>query len=92
MEEIQLNIAYSFCGLDLIDTMTNHSAFSQNSRRRFHDDTFSRSIFTEFVMECIQLDLVAAEEIVADSTYLPANVSESSTTHIKQTASKGMQI
>lgn len=92
MEEIQLNLAYRwFCGLDLADTVPNHSIFSQNRRRRFHDDAFFRSIFTEIVMKCIEFDLVTAEEIVVDGTYLPANVSKSSTMHVKQTVSKGMQ-
>lgn len=91
MKEIPLNIAYRwFCGLDLTDTIPRHSVFSQNRRRRFHDDTFSFH-FTEIVMKCIRLGLVSAEEIVVDGTYLPANVSESSMTHIKQIVSKGMQ-
>ncbi|WP_024345669.1 hypothetical protein [Lacrimispora indolis] len=42
-------------------------------------------------MKCIHLDIVADGEIVADGTYLPANVSESSTTQVKQTVLKGMQ-
>jgi len=37
-EEVSLNLAYSwFCGLALSGKVPDHSAFSQNRRRRFRD-------------------------------------------------------
>ena len=46
VEEVQLNIAYRwFCGLELSDKVPDHSLFSQNRRRRFHDSTLFRDIF-----------------------------------------------
>ena len=46
VEEVQLNIAYRwFCGLELSDKVPEHSLFSQNRRRRFHDSTLFRDIF-----------------------------------------------
>jgi transposase len=51
-EEITLNIAYRwFCGFDLMDTIPDHSTFSQNRKRRFTDSTIFRQIFNRIVSD-----------------------------------------
>ena len=75
-EEITLNMAYRwFCGFDLMDTIPDHSTFSQNRRRRFTDSTIFRQIFNRIVGKCIETGLVAGESAVNDGSFIPANVS-----------------
>jgi len=75
-EEITLNIAYRwFCGFDLMDTIPDHSTFSQNRRRRFNDSGIFRQIFNRIVRNCIETGLVSGETAVSDGTFIPANVS-----------------
>ena len=41
-EEVSLNLAYRwFCGIDLMDRVSDHSTFSQNRRRRFKWPAYS---------------------------------------------------
>lgn len=75
-EEITLNIAYRwFCGFDLMDTIPDHSTFSQNRRRRFADSAIFRRIFNKIVKDCIETGLVSGETAVSDGSFIPANVS-----------------
>jgi transposase len=47
-QEVNLNFGYRwFLGLDLTDTVPNHSTFSQNRRRRFKD---SKVFFKRFLI------------------------------------------
>lgn len=82
-EEITLNIAYRwFCGFDLMDTIPDHSVFSQNRRRRFSDSVIFRQVFNRIVKECIETGLVSGETAVSDGTFIPANVSWQSKVNI----------
>ena len=75
-EEVSLNIAYRwFCGIDLMQRVPDHSTFSQNRRRRFHEADIFREIFNEIVLKCIDLGIVSGETGVADGSFLPSNVS-----------------
>jgi transposase len=74
-EEVTLNIAYRwFCGFDLMDTIPDHSTFSQNRRRRFSDSTIFRQIFNQIVSDCIETGLVSGEAAVSDGSFIPDNV------------------
>ena len=75
-EEVSLNLAYRwFCGIDLMDRVSDHSTFSQNRRRRFQEAGIFREIFNEIVLKCIDLGIVSGETGVADGSFLPSNVS-----------------
>ncbi|MGK5507382.1 transposase, partial [Brevibacillus formosus] len=54
-QEIQVNLAYRwFLGLDLVDTVPDHSTLSQNRRRRFKESHIFQEIFDHIVSECIR--------------------------------------
>jgi IS5 family transposase len=77
-QEVNLNIAYRwFLGLDLTDTVPDHSTFSQNRRRRFKDSTVFQEIFDHIVKLCIEKGLVTGEVIVTDSTHIKASAAKS---------------
>ena len=89
VEEVQVNIAYRwFCGLDLSDNVPEHSLFSQNRRRRFHDNTLFQDIFNHIILKCIEQGLVTGESVVSDGTFIPANVSGNSKIEVTQTVLK----
>lgn len=76
-QEVILNIAYRwFLGLDLTDTVPDHSTFSQNRRRRFKDSTVFQEIFDHIVKLCIEKGLVTGEVIVTDSTHIKASAAK----------------
>ena len=88
-EEINLNIAYRwFCGFDLMDTIPDHSTFSQNRRRRFTDSSLFRQIFNRIVGSCIETGLVSGEIAVSDGSFIPANVSWQSRVEITRVVEK----
>ena len=60
VEEVQVNIAYRwFCGLDLSDNVPEHSLFSQNRRRRFHDNTLFQDIFNHICLRSEQVPVLS---------------------------------
>ncbi|USK57353.1 transposase [Cytobacillus solani] len=76
-QEVNLNIAYRwFLGLDLSDTVPDHSTFSQNRRRRFKDSTVFQEIFDYIIDLCIENGLVTGEVIVTDSTHIKASAAK----------------
>ena len=88
-EEITLNIAYRwFCGFDLMDTIPDHSTFSQNRRRRFTDSTIFREIFNRIVRECVETGIVSGETATSDGSFIPANVSWQSKVEITKVVEK----
>ena len=89
VEEVQLNIAYRwFCGLDLSDNIPEHSLFSQNRRRRFHDNTLFQDIFNHIIVRCIEQGILTGEHVVSDGSFIPANVSSASKIEVTQTVLK----
>jgi len=73
-QEVHLNIAYRwFLGLDLTDSVPDHSTFSQNRRRRFKDNTVFQEIFDHIIKLCIEKGLITGEVIVTDSTHIKAS-------------------
>lgn len=76
-QEVHLNIAYRwFLGLDLTDTVPDHSIFSQNRRRRFKDSTVFQEIFDYVVQLCIEKGIVTGDVIVTDSTHIKASAAK----------------
>ena len=85
-EEVSLNLAYRwFCDLDLIQRVPDHSTFSQNRRRRFVDSSVFREVFNEIVLQCIERNLVSGDMLVADGSFLPANISVQSSVEVIET-------
>jgi transposase len=74
MSEIQVNIAYRwFLGIDLDETIPDHSTLSQLRRRKFNDSRLFEDIFDEIVRKCIEIGLVTGETLLTDSTHIRAN-------------------
>lgn len=85
-EEVSLNLAYRwFCELELTERVPDHSTFSQNRRRRFKDNTLFREMFNNIVIQCIEKGIVSGETVVADGSFLPANVSLKSSIEVVET-------
>lgn len=79
VQEIQLNIAYRwFCGFELADKIPDHSTFSKTQIRKCNESKLFHQVFLEIVRYCVKSGLVDGKELVADGTYLPANVSKES--------------
>ena len=85
-EEVSLNLAYRwFCELELTQRVPDHSTFSQNRHRRFKDNALFREMFNEIVIQCINKGIVSGETVVADGSFLPANVSLKSSIEVVET-------
>ena len=88
-KEMNLNIAYRwFCGLDISDTVPDHSTFSQNRIRRFNGTSVFRDIFNEIVIACIKKGIVTGDTVVSDGSFIPANVSAKSKVVLKEVVEK----
>jgi transposase len=75
-QEVKLNLAYRwFLGLDLAETVPDHSTISQNRRRRFKKSPLFQEIFDTIVSRCVAEGLVTGEVIVTDSTHIKASAS-----------------
>ena len=80
VEEVQYNIAYRwYLGLDLDDSVPDHSTFSQNRRRRFRGQDVLWQIFERIVQACQDVGLVRGENVVMDSTHIKANADNHNT-------------
>jgi len=77
-QEIKVNIAYRwYLGLDLEDSVPDHSTLSQNRRRRFKGSTVFEEIFLQVVQMCIKRGFVTGEATGMDSTHVRANADNS---------------
>jgi len=75
-QEVKLNLAYRwFLGLDLAESVPDHSTISQNRRRRFKNSPLFQEIFDTIVSRCVEEGLVTGEVIVTDSTHIKASAS-----------------
>lgn len=75
-EEIKMHIGYRwFVGLNLEDTIPDHSTFSKNRHERFAENKIFHEIFDEIVNQCISKGLVTGKHLTVDSTYIQANAS-----------------
>jgi len=91
VEEVKLNIAYRwFCNFDFDEKIPDHSVFSQNRIRRFKDSKIYEDIFNKLVMDCIDKGIVTGENMVADGSYIPGNVSPTSKIEVVETIEKSI--
>ena len=91
VEEVRLNIAYRwFCQFAFDEKIPDHSIFSQNRIRRFKDNKIYEDIFHKLVMDCIEKGIVTGENVVADGSYIPGNVSPSSKIEVVETVEKSI--
>ena len=75
-QEIRVNVAYRwFLGLDLDDTVPDHSTISQNRRRRFRETDLFRRLFEQVLLQCMNKGLITGHTILTDSTHIKANAS-----------------
>lgn len=78
-QEIKLNIAYRwFLGLELDDSIPDHSTLSHLRRRKFKGSTLFQEIFDQIVRKCIETGLVDGKLLLTDSTHIQANASKES--------------
>ncbi len=77
MRDIQVNLAYRwFLGLNITDSIPDHSTLSQNRNRRFQNSNIFQEIFDEIVFLAISKKLVKGEVLYTDSTHLKANANK----------------
>ena len=73
-QEVQINIAYRwFLGIDLDESVPDHSTLSQLRRRKFNNTAVFEEIFTEIVRQCIEYGLIDGKLLLTDSTHVRAN-------------------
>lgn len=91
VQEIQLNISYRWsCGFGIDDAIPKHSVFSQTRRRRWLNSNLFEQIFHCIIQICIEAKLVDGEKMVADGSFIAANVSRSSWTEVERNITKTM--
>jgi transposase len=71
-----------------MDTIPDHSTFSQNRRRRFNEEAIFRQLFNRIVQESIETGLVSGERAVSDGRFIPANVSRGSRIEVRRLVEK----
>jgi len=92
VNEVALNIAYRwFCGFNITDSIPDHSTFSKNRISRWKESNLFEKVFVYIVQECIRHKLVDGDEIVADGTYIPANVAQNSWVDVETKVELSMQ-
>lgn len=92
VDEVSLNIAYRwFCGFSITDKIPDHSTFSKNRMKRWNDSRLFEEVFVYIVQECIRHKLVDGEDMVADGSYIPANVSRDSWIDVEAKVKFSMQ-
>ena len=91
-EEVRLNIAYRwFCGFELDDPIPDHSTFSKTRTRKWQQSSLFQKTFQEILKQCILSGLVDGDAMVADGSYLPANVSRGSWVDVEIEVKQSMQ-
>jgi len=76
VQDIEVNIAYRwFLGIDLDESVPDHSTISQTRRRKWRGSSIFEDIFTEIVKRCIDAGLVDGSLLLTDSTNIKANAS-----------------
>ena len=62
-----------FLGIDLDESVPDHSALSQLRHRKFNNTAVFEEIFTEIVRQCIEYGLIDGKLLLTDSTHVRAN-------------------
>jgi transposase len=75
-EEVKMHLGYRwFVGLDLEDTIPDHSTFSHNRHDRFCESTLFQEIFDEIITQCMRHGLVKGTHLTVDATHIKADAS-----------------
>ncbi|MCD8380549.1 MAG: IS1182 family transposase [Lachnospiraceae bacterium] len=101
-QETQVNIAFRwFLGIDLDESVPDHSTFSQLRRRKFGGTNLFEEIFDEVVRICMDRNLITGKLLLTDSTHVRANarndlyetvtVSEEPSAYIKRLNQQAVQ-
>ena len=78
-KEVEVNIAFRwFLGIDLDETVPDHSTISQTRRGKWRGTDIFEDIFTTIVKKCIENGLVDGSLILTDSTHVKASASDKS--------------
>lgn len=73
-EEVHLNLAYRwFCGLELDESVPNHSTFSKNRHGRFRESDTLRGLFESVLRRCMSEGLVGGEGFAVDASFIRAD-------------------
>ncbi|TMZ69239.1 IS1182 family transposase [Klebsiella pneumoniae] len=76
-KEIRVNVAYRwFLGLNLTDSVPDHSTIRWNRRTRFQGTTIFQDIFDEIVLQAINRRMVGGRALLTDSTHLKAHANK----------------
>lgn len=90
--EIQLDLAYRwFCGFSLNDKIPDHSTFSKTRTRKWNSSALFQKVFCNIIKQYIEFRLIDDEEMVADGSYIPANVSINSWVDVEEEITRSMQ-
>lgn len=75
-EEVKMHIGYRwFVGLNLQDTVPDHSTFSKNRHERFVENDLFQHIFDEIIAQCMSHGLIDGEHLTVDAANIEANAS-----------------
>ncbi|OGW40087.1 MAG: hypothetical protein A2Y97_10890 [Nitrospirae bacterium RBG_13_39_12] len=86
-EEVKMHIGYRwFVGLNMEDTIPDHSTFSKNRHERFAESGICQEIFDEIIRQCTEKGLLTGKQITVDSAYIRANASFRATTDLYHAA------
>ena len=65
-QEVQVNIAYRwFLGINLDESVPDHSTFSQLRRRKFNGTTLFEDVFEKVVRLCIEKGLITGSNLLS---------------------------
>lgn len=90
--KIQLNLAYRwFCGFSLNDKIPDHSTFSKNRPHKWNSNVLFQKVFCHIIKQCMEFYPIDGEEMVADGSSIPANVSRNSWIDVEEEVTQSMQ-
>ena len=73
-QEVRVNIAYRwFLGIELDESVPDHSTISQLRCRKFSGTTVFQYIFDEIVRKCLAAGIVTGKLLLTDYTHIKAN-------------------
>ena len=76
-QEIQVNMAYRwFLGLDIGDSVPDHSTISQLRRRKFKGTDLIKELFAHVLRQCVEAGLVDGKLLLTDSSHIKANAAK----------------
>ena len=91
VQEVKLNLAYRwFCGFELCEKIPDHSTLSKTRQRKWNQSNLFYEGLVEIIRLCIDNKLVDGKEMVADGSYIPAEVSRDSWIDVEHEVEQSM--